>query len=802
VHGTLSGWDISPNEEWLLVCLQGSGLFAIATDGSSAQDALFLKESSCLSRGTFFSRDGKEVIAVLQDDDQKYDLWHMRLDPPDPTSPVQIGTAEAPLGAVHQAGDSWAILDQDPDGQKFLSLLSSAGESPQKLVPEMDTPLGGLSAGLKDGGLILSGGSALHLLPPDEETATRISPVIEGSSLYALVDGEERALVRVYEDFIPRALLSVSLDGSDADVPEVLAEENDIRPLLLPAARTIVYQIDDVVHEVSWDGSSAPENYDSGRSVQPLGASPDERFLYACTYENVGQLLRLDRQTDAPKWEPYDGPTDDLLARDPTITVFDDRYFRCAGRILPIPGGTGQRDLLGAGSLQVPVATPVTDALFLRTPDGTRRRLSQESPGKIENAYLPPGSDRVFYGYLSARLSGEDKDERASFGTSELTFVTAVDETPLYYRPGAEAGSGELLVPRDDPGETGTRVLTDPFSPGATLQSWGRNLLVVRDGGVWLTPIDGQEPTLLLNREPSPLVGDRLSDWPAYLIDEQRNQALVASEGQLVAFSLDGSEAHSPRVLLEELPANYYHLRALYGPHALFFTYETRASGSYEDEAFTVALDGSDRAGARSIDSESIFAPRTVRSFPLGPFVSQDGRWALAPDGDLLKLTPVPPHEGQALMVEGPSPSYPIARAPGGDFVVLHADGALWRVPLSPEELEGTGARLLSPPLETTDIRKGPLWLSGDEFLLLDIQLDSRATVRLSTQGDGAESWDIMAGGEPNRESELIALSPDESWFVFAQGTPSQLMGAKFGESPFALTDDTDTFERFIGFAR
>jgi hypothetical protein len=84
------------------------------------------------------------------------------------------------------------------------------------------------------------------------------------------------------------------------------------------------------------------------------------------------------------------------------------------------------------------------------------------------------------------------------------------------------------------------------------------------------------------------------------------------------------------------------------------------------------------------------------------------------------------------------------------------------------------------------------------------VLLDGKdATVRISTRGDAADAWDIVAGGQDGNESQLQALSPDGSGFVFTRGAPSRgLMQARFGQEPYALTGDTDTFERFVGWTR
>jgi hypothetical protein len=538
-----------------------------------------------------------------------------------------------------------------------------------------------------------------------------------------------------------------------------------------------------------------------------MGVSQDERWMYGCLGD---QVQRLDRQAQAPEWLPS-ADTVELLAEHPSIQVYSNRYWSCGDAILPTPGGQKLTETIAAGHLEPPATIPVTDALYLRAPSGERRRLSVEHEVAILEAHLPAEADRVLYGMHSARLNGADRGQEVTFQEEPaLELALVASDTPVYLRPTEVPGNNDLLVPGYRAGEVGFRILARSVWRSDPPIAFRNSLLVVRDAGVWLTPMDGTEPKLLLDQAPTPQEWDLDGPWPSLLVDEHAEQVIAASDGKLLAFSLDGSEAASPRVLLEELPANYHWPRAVLGEDALFYTYDDQRSacgscvGVSSGAAWAVSLNGTDTT-PRAIEPGPLFIdkPRKQNQISRGPFVSVDKRWALALGDEQLKLVPLPVGSGQELMVEGPRPTRPLVRAPGADFAVAHVDGRLWRVPLSPDESNRALATVLTPEVDTVDMEP-VYWLDDNESLLFNVQIDRRhTTVRVSTRGDTAHAWDILAGGQQGNESVLEALAPDGSWFVFTRGVPSRgLMGARFGQAPFALTDDTDTFERFIAWTR
>jgi hypothetical protein len=810
LEGRASIHAVSPNQRWVLLCMHSpaaSGdnvsLYAVATDGTHADRALFLLDSCPEAT---FSQDGAELILS-----QEEGLLHLAADPPDPNTLTLLAPTTGAM-EVCETDDGWAFFDQNAQGATSL-FIANLGDSTKEIALSTEPEWGGISRCAGDYLIASRQDRALYRVSLADGSDTRITLPDTSFALRALIhaedEGEGRLIGYVRFDDGTAQSWSFRLDGSNADSPDILIDLYFYDVLALPSTQRFFLRDYGVLYEIPWDGSYEGDYISTRSDTRPIAASQDERYLFEC-YQSA--LRRLDLQAETPTWEPYDDPLPELFGPHPRVHTTDFMYFLCGDKTLPVPGATRQSEILDNGRLERSAEVLTHDALYLRTPEGEHHRISVEHDFALGRTFFPQGFEQVLYDVPlaeesgmedgeenrlirgSARLNGLDRRNESLLIDEGLEFVNTVGETPLYRRItddfidylAPQAGSGGRLV------ALALGVSRD-FWPLVTHDG----LVLVREGGIWFFPINGSEPTLLLAREAT--IGYDL------LFDERREQLLVTTDNQLLAVGWDGSEADTPRVLLDALPEDFFHLGGLFGENVTFYTYQVPerpgAIGFDPKELFRVALDGSQRGGAILFEDQEVFLD--YGNNQLTPTVSQDGKWVLGREEDSLMLFPVPPHEAAPVRI-GNAPVSPLyARVPNADIALIWTIDGLWSIPLSAEVLQSGGALLLSEELEQTH-RSELLWLNDKKSFLLTCRYgeagDSLIQVNIEPTSD--DRIEVISSGILGGPT-LEAASPDGSWFVFNRGDPSRgLMGYRPGEEPFALSSETDTNERLVGWVR
>lgn len=795
-------YGISPDERWTLVCMKGAGLFAVATDGSTAYKPLFLTQ---MCGHGHFSTDGRELML---NHESGSGVSRLEFDPftPVPTVVLTSSDASTRVTKLVQAGDSWVYTLDLASGGSQLFVVPKGATEPRTVVPQVDDTEWTVERGLDDGHVVLRTPSALHVVSLEDGSALTIAPTVH---LAASVDDGQR-WVGVEQSDAVRQLLSFRTDGSEATSPVVVVPNYIEGAVFLPTTRRVVARTTEGLIHTAWDGLGQARVHSTTRAVTPMGVSLDERWVYGC---HADQLQHLDLQAEAPQWLPVEGALPGLmpplLTAHPSLKVHADRYWSCGTLHLPRAGGQHVSEVIAKGRVTVVSDNSANDALYARTPDGTSHQLTVAHETPINSAYLPKGADRVIYGLQSARLNGADQFAQRSFNEgSVLNLAMVIADVPVYFRPTDRAGWNDIVAPALHANETGLKVLARNVYPFYAPVAVEDDVILIYSSGIWLTPLDGTAPTLLLDREPTPHALDEEGPFPHVLVDEARTQAIAAIDGKLVAFALDGSEAMKPRVISEGLPETYHWPRAIVGNEVLFHTYVepnpgcNSCLGVTTGAAWLIPLDYPKQT-PREVDARALFIEpaRDRGKVFAGPFVSNDNKWALSTKEERLELMPLPVGSGPSVPVVGPTPAHPLARAQGADFVLIHSDDRLWRVPLVPNEANIVHATPLTPQAKFTLDLEPHYWLNNNDALLLNARLDGfDATVRLSMHGDDATAWNVLAGGQAGSESQLAALSPDQTWFMFTRGAPARgLMRARFGETSVAVTEDSDTYERFVG---
>ncbi len=804
-RANLSFLAVSPDESWAVVCLAGTHgewLYALALDGSTREAPLKLAEVCPRDFQTFtpgnrlaFDEQGTHLAFIGEDG-----LWVLPLDGTALPQLVLVAAVatEVRLGSLWWADDRIVYLQESGASERLLYSVAADGsevDSPTLLGPFTSyiwTVLHGQAAVLDVEGNRIStiDGKLTRLVPHGPPWAR----------LMATSEPQQRAVYMLWSNEAPSSsLISVALDGSEADAPlPLLGEHADIDQVaVLPNGDGLIVQVRNEygtrqLYEVGWD-DRLPARLISERSDAELHAvSTDGQWLYGCSGEAV---VRMRRDADGAAWDATPADIAELALDVPGMTAPGPRYVTCGAQVLPNTGATDTSSTVARGTVLLQERFG-RSAVFLRTPTGAHLRLTGEHKTPIEQAVVPPGAAHVYYrnadGWHAAALDGSNAgDEQmvlaANLPGSVARLMAMVGSVPVFLQ-GKQLYSvpdGKTPHPLGDPTDGYRMALTDD------------SIISAIGGQLFDIPLAGGDPTLVIEETGYYRDGD-------VFYDSVRDQVIARVGERLLAVARDGSERTSPRVLLEAVHPGYYFISTLYGDSVVIALAE-HAAIEHPYGAALVALDGSDAAGAREVRRAGLFLPigDSQQSPVWGPFLSPDDAWVLHRGASWELLPSDERSQLDALPIDGPpSTLNPLSRPPKGDWLLAHGTGEpLWRLPLSPDERADLGAVPLTPPLDGLATRH---WLNAGQQFAFETEIEGTTRILLTnTDGSGVSEFTVLAGSSANpAELQGVTLDGDGIIYSTPAAPASKIFSLTPSAQPVALTDDTDSEERFAGWVQ
>jgi hypothetical protein len=821
----------------------GGALFAVATSGADASHPVQI--ASLGSAGEHvLSPDGSRLVLSSGSS-----LYRVSLDGSTADAPVRI----AKIGEDERFGQLWWPPTHDrivflqrsveTDESFLFSVLTDGSEAdaPVRVSPADPGGRHDVHRLLPDGRLLASfGGSALWVVGPAGGAATAITADVPlaPASLHVVDDGA-RIVARLGESEGPFRLVSFATDGSEADAPVLLTPEltriSDV--LIMSDTQTVVLLAEQdsttTLIETSYVRAESPRTLIAEYSGDIAGASRDGRVLVGC---ESGNVVRIDRTPGGAASVTVLVPEEDvgsvcsvdgLLGDDDYVAYYGPGGAEC---VVPVAGGVSTVVAEpGSSSVQVLPGGVFSirdrlgwDRVYKQSPDGSIAALSVPHPGTIGQAYLPQGSEYVYYRsearWHAVRVDGADSRSARPIGDAyeELrsSYVASMDSRVLLWRYSTLGGQQEVLMSLGAPGglPVATELLTVDRRPYlASIDQ--RSLIVGLDSELLRVPIDGSEPTVVLT-------GQQLGPWMdpgSFLYDPTRHELLVATRSstglQLVAVPPDGSGAISPRVVVQQLPASADALLyALHGPaggQVLVTTAMDYTALPHPNQVWIVATDGSEDSVTRPLAPAGYLV---VPEYPTGTdrdaHVSSDGDWVLLNRGSLPYLarsdgssadSPIAVFDSESIT------AYPIGPSPDGSWVLFHVHGdALYRV-----ALDGAIAPVrLTPALEDTPAAVE--WLDQAERLVFaTTTADGVQLCVARTNGADADGLRPLVTVDQGI-SGSFALSPDQTRVLFsttidgATRLCSAQVDPDVGASPrpVPLTTVTDADERLVGWVQ
>ncbi|MDD9971333.1 MAG: hypothetical protein OXR73_34150 [Myxococcales bacterium] len=732
---------------------RGISLHAVSTDGTDAA-APVLVARSVQGFDYALSPDGSEIVFAGDGA-----LLRASLDGSMADQPARVAELPGRLSYLHwiPEQDRVAFITNGP-GQNERTLFSalvdgSQADTPTKLSPQ--TPGNySINGFLPDGRVVAQLSPALWVIPPAGGTPVRITP--EGprsSGLRRVFDGGDRVLVELWDNQDTDTFITVSTDGSQADRPVSIAPEfssttsenfSNERGLAIITGRSGVFSS---MFELQYDPPAAATRLIDMFDGVVTDLSTDGRVGVGC---EEGAIKRYDfNDTGVTRTTLVEFPAD--LDRCPWPTLWgQDNYLAYSDDstwVMPIAGGTASR--VGARPAEV-LPTGVLSfkdtggwaALYKQTSDMVETRLSIEHVGGIEQSFLPAGSSYVYYktadtGWHAANLDGSDAEQARALRDVPATasFVTSRGTRGLFW-----AAEPRRLLSVDAAMPALTPITLGAHHPGGAPLLLDDDVVVLEDRTLMRRPLDGSQATTLATEVLQSWTGGR-----PYVMDPARNQLLLAvrrSDGTtLVGVKADGSEATTPRVIVSELPQDFYGLSPPVGDSLFIITAEF--TGVAHPHGILVAsLDGSDMSGARPVGAGRqtlalpLPLPRGDATETTRPIVSPDGSSLLVYRGRGLWLAPV---DGMSDGDPTPAldPGTLLDVSPSGRWVlaVSAEDGALYRVPL----VRGQANTRLTPGLP--NMPSAVRWL------------DDGAAIAFALAGGNASSLHIARSSGEDRDA-------------------------------------------------
>jgi len=246
---------------------------------------------------------------------------------------------------------------------------------------------------------------------------------------------------------------------------------------------------------------------------------------------------------------------------------------------------------------------------------------------------------------------------------------------------------------------------------------------------------------------------------------------------------------------------------ASYG-YAVLWANDDAQSGTSGGQ-WLVALDGSEHSAARALrlNGESAGAVTLRLGWLHAPVFSADGQWLLARSDAGWGLMPTAASTTEQAVILAPLSSLGAYayRSSDGSWLLVE-DSGFHRVPLTPEAARLTG----TVPLTPTDQGLRPT-LAGKSLiagcssagtrLLFGARVDGTESIfSARTDGSDADRWVNVLGDEV--QAELDAISPLGGRLLYRRldlpARPLYQRSTKLHADPIAITQDTDTIERFI----